>query len=189
MANLPFHSVSHEERLVWIGGPQPIKWLDLIEGRYLHSHLLCVGRLALGSSAVGNRAHESIDKGRVCHGMLVSSACLEVLHHVCQPCLSCGLCPFLLDLVHLFKVLFRRLIQFLVDSFSWHGSSFTLGHVVHFKPTSKRRGHGSLAWSRHLLDAVQLYLVEVAGAVQIPFLVSHDLLKQVVSASLSLLLF
>lgn len=47
--------------------------------------------------------------------------------------------------------------------------------------------HHDFAWSLHLLQAVKSDIVEVACAVQIPLLISHDLLEQIVTTSFSLL--
>jgi len=49
--------------------------------------------------------------------------------------------------------------------------------------------HHNFSWSLNFLQRIQRYIVEVAGTIEIPLFVSHDLLEEVIAASFTLLLF
>ena len=69
-------------------------------------------------------------------------------------------------------------------SLQW--SCLRLRHLVDFEPTSHGGVHHDFAWSLDFLQTVKSNVIQVAGAVQIPLLVSHHLFKEIVSASFAL---
>jgi len=114
---------------------------------------------------------------------------LEVSHHVCQPSLSCGLCPLFLDLAHLLKVLLGCWIKFRVDSvLCVQGSALGLAHVIDFEPAAHGGMHHDLSRSLHLLEAVEGDVVQVTGAIEVSLFVPHHLFEQIVPPCLPLLL-
>ena len=48
--------------------------------------------------------------------------------------------------------------------------------------------HHDFAWCLDLLQTIQRYVIEIRRAIQVSLLISHHLLKQVVSSCFSLLL-
>ena len=59
--------------------------------------------------------------------------------------------------------------------------------MVDFEPAAHGGVHHDLARRLNLLQAIESYVIEVARAVEVPLLVAHDLLEEVVSASFTLL--
>lgn len=49
--------------------------------------------------------------------------------------------------------------------------------------------HHDLTRSLNFLERIQRYIVEIAGAIEVPLFVSHDLLEEVIATSFTLLLF
>lgn len=49
--------------------------------------------------------------------------------------------------------------------------------------------HHYLAWGLNFLKTIERHVVQIAGAVEIPFLITHDLFEEMVSTSFPLLLF
>lgn len=126
----------------------------------------------------------------VCHGVLVHAVLLEVGHHVCQPCLRRRLGSLLLDLVHLLKILLGCRIQLVIETFlglSLQWSCFRFWNLIDLEAASHGRMHHDFAWSLNLLQAVEGHVIEVARAVQVPLLVSHDLFEEDVTTRFSLL--
>lgn len=130
-------------------------------------------------------------QGTVRHRVLVHAILFEVGHHVGQSCLCCRFRSFLLDLVHLFQVFFSRRIQFVIEAFlglRLERSGLRLGDLVDLESTSHGRVHHDLPRCLNLLKAVEGHIVEVACAIEVPLLISHDLFKENISASLALFL-
>ena len=189
VAALLSHAVGHEESLVLLLGTEPINSLIMLS--YLHSiHPLC-RRLTLGSAVVlPILMNQSVSQWRIRHDMLVHGAILEVTHHILQPRLGRALSALLLDFVHLLQILLRCWVQLGAEVvLGMQRPSFRLAHLVHLKSAAHGGVHQHFAWSMHLLEAIQSDIVQIAGAVQIPLFVSHDLLEKVVSPRLPLLLF
>lgn len=89
----------------------------------------------------------------------------------------------------MFEVFFGGGIEFLIKTIlCLKRPAFAFADVAHFKPAAHGRVHHDLARRLHFLKAVERDVVEVAGAVEVALLVAHDLLEQVVSAGLPLLL-
>jgi hypothetical protein len=61
--------------------------------------------------------------------------------------------------------------------------------LIHFKTATHRRVHHDLSGGLDLLQTIERDIVKVAGAVQIPLLVSHYLFEEYITACLLLLLF
>ena len=59
--------------------------------------------------------------------------------------------------------------------------------MIDLEAASHGRMHHDFAWSLNVLQAVEGHVIEVARAVQVPLLVSHDLLEEDVAARFSLL--
>ena len=100
-----------------------------------------------------------------------------------------GLSSFLLDFVHLLQVFLGGRVQFGAESFlrlEW--ASLRLRYLIHFESASHGGVHHDLARSLDLLQGVQGDIVEVACAIEVPLLISHDLFKENISASLALFL-
>lgn len=49
--------------------------------------------------------------------------------------------------------------------------------------------HHDFSWSLNFLQRIQRYIIEIAGAIEIPLFVSHNLLEEVIATSFTLLLF
>ena len=125
----------------------------------------------------------------VCHGVLVHAVLLEVGHHVCQPCLRRRLRSLLLDLVHLLKILLGGRIQLVIETFlglSLQWSRLRFWNLIDLEAASHGRMHHDFAWSLNLLQAVEGHVIEVARAVQVPLLVSHDLFEEDITTRFSL---
>jgi len=155
------HAVGHEEGLVLLLWSKPIfikRRLEIQIWNYLHSHLLR-WRLTLSSSVVLNtRIDHCVCKRTISHGMLI--IWLEIGHHISKSCLSCWLCPFLLNLVHLLKILFSCRVKFLIKSFlSLKWSSFTFANIINLKTTSHCWVHHYLPRSLHLLKAIKCDII------------------------------
>ena len=132
--------------------------------------------------------YQGVRQGAVSHRVLVHTILLEIRHHVCKPCLRCRFCSLLLDLVHLLKVLFGDRIQLRAESLlGLKRASLRLGDLVDLEPAAHGGVHHDLARCLNLLQAVESYIIEVARAVEVPLLVAHDLFKEVVSTSFTLL--
>ena len=102
--------------------------------------------------------------------------------------MSCGLSPLLLDFVHLVQVVFGAWVHFLAKAlFSLKGPSLRLADLVDFEAAPHSGMHHDFTRRRDLLEAIEGDIVEVAGRVEIPFLISHNLLKKVVSPRFPLL--
>ena len=59
--------------------------------------------------------------------------------------------------------------------------------MIDLEAASHGRMHHDFAWSLNLLQAVEGHVIEVARAVQVPLLVSHDLFEEDVTTRFSLL--
>lgn len=164
------HSISHKECLIWFL-------------RSKHSVDSLCWRLTLSAPKILIvLMNESICERTISHSMLIHTILLKVWHHVCKSCLCSWFCSFLLDFVHLLQVLFGRRIQLGAETLlGLERTSFWFWHLVHFETTSHRRVHHYFARSLDLLQRVQSDVVQITGAVQVSLLVSHDLLKKVIS--------
>ena len=159
---------------------------------HLHSINPLRGRLTLSSSEILLHLWVILScQWTVGHRMLVHAVLLEVGHHVGEASLGCRFRAFLLDLVHLLKILLRSWIKFIIESFLRRGlqrSGLGLRHLVDLETAAHCRMHHDFARRLYLLQAVEGHVVEVAGAIQIPLLIPHDLLKKDIPARLPLLL-
>ena len=100
------------------------------------------------------------------------------------------LLPLFLDFVHLLEIFFGRRILFGAKGFlSLQWSCFRLGYLIYFESASHGLVHHDFSWSLNFLQRIQSYIIEIAGAIEIPLLVSHNLLEKVIAASFTLLLF
>lgn len=122
--------------------------------------------------------------------MLVHAVLFKIRHHVGKSRLSSRLSSFLLNLIHLLKVFLSHRVQLCAEAFlSLERSCLGFRNLIYFEATAHSRMHHDFAWSLDFLQTVQRDIIEVAGAVQVPFLVPHHLLKKVVTARFSLLSF
>ena len=132
---------------------------------------------------------QSVSKRTISHCMLIHVIILEVRHHICKSRLCCWFCSLLLDFVHLFQVFLGCRIQFWAKAFlclQW--PSFRFRDLIDLEATTHGRMHHDFAWSLDFLQAVECDVIEVACTVEISLFVSHNLLKEMVTASLSLFL-
>ena len=122
--------------------------------------------------------------------MLIHAILFEVGHHISKSCLGCRLGSLLLNFGHLLKVLLGDRIELGAKPFlSLQRSCLRFRNLVDFEATTHSRVHHYLPWGLYLLQAIQSDIVKVASAVEISLLVSHNLLKKVVSTRCSLLSF
>jgi len=115
------------------------------------------------------------------HCVLVSGTLLEIAHHVSDSRLCGGLSSFFLNFVHLVEVLFSARVELSSKALlglEWPG--LTPADVADFEPTAHCGMHYSLTWSIHLLKSIESHVVQVRCTVEVPFLISHHLLKQVI---------
>lgn len=147
-------------------------------------------RLALSASDVCLvvLVDQCISKGAICHSMLIQVIVFKVWHHVCKSCLSCRFSSLLLDFVHLFQVFLGCWIQFWAKAFlclQW--ASFRFRYLIYLKSTTHGWMHHNFTWCLDLLKTVQCDVIQVACTVEVSLFVSHNLFKETITASLSLL--
>lgn len=112
----------------------------------------------------------------------------KVRHGVVHASLSRRFGALLGSLVQLLEVLFGCWVQLGAKSFlSVDRARLALRNLVNFKSVCHGGVHHDLARSLNFLETVERDVVQVVGRVEVTFLVSHDLLEEVVAAGLSLL--
>jgi len=132
--------------------------------------------------------NQSISKGTVGHSMFIHIVILKVGHHVSKSCLSSRFGSLLLDFVHLFQVFFGCWVQLWAKAFlrlQW--ASFRFGYLIDLKSTTHGWMHHNFTRCLDLLETVQCDVIQVACTVEISLFVSHNLFKETITASLSLL--
>ena len=145
----------------------------------LHSIHSIIWWLTLSTSIIGSTLiHKRISKRTLGHSMFVHSILLQVVHHVCQSCLSSWFSSFLLDLVHLIKIFLSGWIKLVAKSIlclKW--SCLWLWYLINLETTTHCRVHDNLSWSLNLLKAVQCDVIQITCAVEVSLLVSHYLFE------------
>lgn len=122
--------------------------------------------------------------------MLIHSVLFEVWHHISKSRLSGRLGSLLLNFVHLLQILLGDRIQLGAKPFlSLQRSCLRLRNLIDFESAPHSRVHHDLTWSLDLLQAIESYVVQVAGAVKISLFVTHHLLEKVISPSFPLFSF
>ena len=122
--------------------------------------------------------------------MLIHAILFEVRHHISKSSLSGRLSSLLLNFVHLLQILLGHRIQLGAEPFlGLQRSRLRLRNLIDLKATSHGWVHHDLSRSLDLLQTVERDIIEIAGAVQISLLVSHDLFEKVVSPCFPLLSF